>query len=226
MDRYFKNDPCHIATEVDPVTNQIAGTRLVVTSPLPAEIPLIIGDCVQNLRTALDYLVWELVLAANNTPGKKNAFPVCASPESFKKDIGRGLLLGAADVAIAEIESIQPYHGGNNPEVAVLWVLNQLTNINKHRRLLITLLNPGFSRDPRIFEIAYGDTVITPDPVRRDTDIVVTSRAGKMSVDACAVVNIVINEGRLKDREVASVMATMIRWAETKAIPRFEKFFN
>jgi hypothetical protein len=40
--------------------------------PIPGKIGLIVGDCLQNLRTSLDYLVWELVLKANNTPGKKN----------------------------------------------------------------------------------------------------------------------------------------------------------
>jgi hypothetical protein len=33
------------------------------TSPLPARIGLLAGDCLQNMRSALDYLVWELVLA-------------------------------------------------------------------------------------------------------------------------------------------------------------------
>src|SRR5437867_685996 len=35
-----------------------------------------IGDCLHNLRCALDYLVYQLVLAANNKPSGSNMFPV------------------------------------------------------------------------------------------------------------------------------------------------------
>jgi hypothetical protein len=34
--------------------------------PIPTRFGLIIGDSLQNLRSSLDYLVWELVLAAKN----------------------------------------------------------------------------------------------------------------------------------------------------------------
>jgi hypothetical protein len=203
MDRYFKTDPCHIVTDIDPATNLVIETRFVQERPLPPDIPLIVGDCVQNLRTALDYLIWELVLVAGNSPSEKNAFPVCASRKAFQKAIERGLLSGVSDEAIAEVEALQPYHGGNGFEATVIWVMNQIANINKHRRLLTTVFNPGFSRDSSLGAFGYGQSVITPHRAQRVKEISITGRTPEqMEADAYAVVNIVINEGRLKKREV------------------------
>jgi hypothetical protein len=79
MDGYFKSEPCDVVSDLDLTTNQVINTRIVIKIPIPPEFPLLVGDCLQNLRTALDYLIWELVLAANNGPDQKNAFPICTT---------------------------------------------------------------------------------------------------------------------------------------------------
>jgi hypothetical protein len=38
------------------------------TQPVPAELRLIIGDCLHNLRSALDNLVYDLVIARHGDP--------------------------------------------------------------------------------------------------------------------------------------------------------------
>jgi hypothetical protein len=54
--------------------------HVIVVRPLLDELPplrlsIICGDAVHNLRTALDHLVWQLVLTEGNEPGKLNSFP-------------------------------------------------------------------------------------------------------------------------------------------------------
>jgi hypothetical protein len=82
-------------------------------------------------------LIWELVLVAKNTPGKKNMFPVCLTRQAFQDAQRRDRLQGVDPAAIALIESIQPYLDGQ-PNATSLAILDELTNINKHRRLLLT----------------------------------------------------------------------------------------
>ncbi|MGC2743237.1 MAG: hypothetical protein WA672_08615 [Candidatus Angelobacter sp.] len=70
LEGYFKTNPGHLVRE--PHTNSDeAFFTFQPKGPIPARFGLIIGDCLQNLRSALDYLVWELVLAANNQPTEK-----------------------------------------------------------------------------------------------------------------------------------------------------------
>ena len=40
---------------------------------------MIVGDFLANVRSSLDYLIWELALAAKNNPTDKNMFPICTT---------------------------------------------------------------------------------------------------------------------------------------------------
>ena len=98
LSRYFQTNPGKVMREAEGDPNQYIGT-FQAGGPIPARLPIIIGDCLQNLRSSLDYLVWELVLAAKNTPGRHNMFPVCKTLEAFNNQItkqpsGHGLQMG------------------------------------------------------------------------------------------------------------------------------------
>lgn len=80
---YLNNGPCEVTAEAEPGTNRLI-SRVRTKVPIPSSIPLRIGDCFQNLRSSLDYLVWELVLAVNNTPTNKHQFPICDKAEALK----------------------------------------------------------------------------------------------------------------------------------------------
>lgn len=108
--------------------------------PIPSRFGFIIGDCFQNLRSSLDYLVRELVIAAGNKPTDREMFPICKTPKGFKGAVERGQLEGIPADAFKEIESIQPYNLGDDWEKSTLWVVDELTNINKHRRVPLTML--------------------------------------------------------------------------------------
>lgn len=46
---------------------------------------MVIGDAVHNARAALDHLVWQLVLAAGNTPNRRTGFPVAEDDRNFRR---------------------------------------------------------------------------------------------------------------------------------------------
>src|SRR5271165_1586261 len=108
---YLKANPYEFVPHASSTQNQPLFV-LKPKSPIPEKIGLVVGDCLQNLRTALDYLVWELVLAAKNAPGKENMFPISLTAKSFQDAKRAHRLQGVAPAAIALIELFQPYHDG------------------------------------------------------------------------------------------------------------------
>src|SRR5262245_47951859 len=50
--------------------------RAAAVPELPAHFALVLGDCVHNLRAALDHVAHELVRADGGAPGERTHFPV------------------------------------------------------------------------------------------------------------------------------------------------------
>jgi hypothetical protein len=140
LEGYFKTNPGKMVREPNSPDNN-PSFNFVPREPIPARFGLIVGDCIQNLRSSLDYLVWELVLAANNQPTKDNMFPVCSTSEAFKQAVSkRNRLKGIHPDAITEIDRLQPYHLGKDWEKSVIAVIDHIANVNKHRRVPLTML--------------------------------------------------------------------------------------
>lgn len=102
--------------------------------PVPFEVLLIAGDMLHNLRSALDHLIWQLVLANGQTPTKATAFPICDSAARYNADRA-GKVKGVSPDAVKVLDSIEPYQGGKGHQ---LWVLHQLDITDKHRLLFTT----------------------------------------------------------------------------------------
>ena len=131
------------------------------------------GEFFQNLRSSLDYLVWELVIAAKNTPGKHNMFPVCSTPDAFQDAVGKQRrLLGVPDIAKAVIECLQPYNCGDFSK-ALLWIIDDLCNTNKHRRVLLTKMHGGLAPEDTETKIVDGEvwTRVDLSKIKDDTKI-------------------------------------------------------
>jgi hypothetical protein len=100
---------------------------------IPATISLMVGDAIHNLRSALDHLVYQLVLANLETPSRDTSFPIYDSASKYKAHC-QAKIKGISRTAEKLIDAAAPYRGGNDD----LWVLHQLNNIDKHR-LLVTV---------------------------------------------------------------------------------------
>jgi hypothetical protein len=96
--------------------------------PPPARASVIVGDALNNLRSALDYVVWQLAAA----PSKKNQFPIFDTPEGFESHKDR-YLDGVPVELWAKFESYQPYHGGGH---LCLGAVGKLNDADKHHLLL------------------------------------------------------------------------------------------
>ena len=101
--------------------------------PIPDDFPAIIGDVLQNLRTALDHLAWQLVIANGNKPiDGQTGFPIAETAKKYEAMLDRKVQ-GMSQGAINRICAFKPYGGGNED----LWGLHELNNADKHRSLFV-----------------------------------------------------------------------------------------
>ncbi len=117
-----------------------------ITEP-PPEWSVLIGDCVYNMRSALDHLAYQLAVVHTGHPlppqiEKSSAFPIFNSGPHFRRRNRKGhptvtsglhKIRGVAPKAQAAIERLQPYHRRKHPSNELLWVLEELSNVDKHR---------------------------------------------------------------------------------------------
>ena len=129
---FFRTKPYKFSGKPNPKSREVVYTMDAV-KPIPAEIPLIAGEIVHNLRSALDHLGYQLcyIGTKGGTVNKQIAFPIAESKLKYD-EIKARRTKGMSSAAIAAIDAVQPYGGGND----VLWHLHELNNIDKHRLIL------------------------------------------------------------------------------------------
>ena len=124
--------------------------------PLPARWGVIVGDIAHNVRSSLDHLVNQLVIANGRTPGRHTSFPVCLTQSDWNRTVinakrGKSPLQGVADGAASLIESIQPFNvpAPYEPKRTTLAGINAIWNADKHR-LVHTARSYTTEGEPRI----------------------------------------------------------------------------
>jgi hypothetical protein len=108
------------------------------TPVVPIRVSTIIGDALFNYRSALDQLVWQLVLANDAKPGRYNSFPI-AIAHKFGTEYHKKCLAGISLRAFSIIKSFQPKPGKNWD----LLFLPELNDIDKHRHLNLFVVWTG-----------------------------------------------------------------------------------
>src|SRR5216683_2490012 len=70
---------CQMTRECDEQRSEYI-FRLSKGPVVPPVLSAIIGDAIHNLRVSLDYLMWQLVVAAGETPNDDTSFPILTTP--------------------------------------------------------------------------------------------------------------------------------------------------
>ena len=114
----------------------------VDTSRFPVEdISLTIGDAVQNLRSALDHMWYETIIACGGKPTFWTNFPIRNAGDSLANSLNEALKKKQITIEIIELMmGIKPYQGGNT----AIWGLDQLSDADKHQMLVPVLKLMGF----------------------------------------------------------------------------------
>lgn len=100
--------------------------------PLPASIPLIIGDICSNLQAALDHLLWQCWLDAGPAHEGTVSFPIEKTSALFEAN-SPGNIGGLPSVQRTLIEEAQPYNRGNDH----LLTLQEMGRTDKRRLLSV-----------------------------------------------------------------------------------------
>lgn len=126
------------------------------------DIPLIVGDAVHNLRTALDHVAHELVLLSGGKRTYHTKFTLRKTRKEVVTAIGGEIQGIGLDMVTRIIEYIQPYRGGND----ALWTLHTLDIADKHHLILPVWTSVGIA-----FHVTDGSDNVTSfilGPIREE----------------------------------------------------------
>jgi hypothetical protein len=171
-----------IVSEFDPDTGEKAINLKILKEPKNPDWGLILGDMVHNLRSALDHLVWQLVILNGKKPRRQNQFPIIGTkneywevPANRSESVRDRMLAGVSEDHRAFIDMVQPFNAGDDaPQNSrtSLALLSWISNADKHR-----VIHAGF--------------VLTEEPSPELFDVV--------SPHPGAYVDMTMNWGELKD---------------------------
>jgi hypothetical protein len=224
---YLKVDPCKFVAKPE-ITMDADGRHWVKGTfeefiPVPQHFPLIVGDCLGNLRSTLDYLVWELVLAEGKKPTIRNQFPIAHTPEAFKDEIRGDRLKGVHPDAVAIIDSLQPYHLAV-PDESQLSILNKLVNINKHRRILLTCLKT-IQPIPMIEIEGQAFAQVNPPTFQGNAEFGPFEVFGdQVKVQTDYIAYVAFNEAPAEGFSVSGMMQAIGDCLNDIVFPKFERF--
>jgi hypothetical protein len=234
--RFVRND-CGVDSKFNPKTGEF---EVIARMPDPPPIiGLLIGDCVHNLRSALDHIVYALIatnpLRGGAAPSAKAQFPICDTRAGYRHQIDKLKRLdGIPDAVAALIATLQPYNTrekGLDHTLHPLWVLNKLDNIDKHRRLTLA---SGVARHAhvglRYHDGGESDVLILQDMIYDRailTSYLPAPDGSEVQVNGGLVVYVAFNEAdelrSLLNEEVASVLVKIIEYVGNILLPRFRR---
>ena len=105
----------------------------------PADHAHYLKDMLGDLRSALDYLAWQLVLVSGGEPDRSTAFPIVRRERDWTK-AERGGLAGMNSEYVSRIKEVQPFNEAQ-PDQHPLAFLNEANNRIKHRFLAQAAVN-------------------------------------------------------------------------------------
>lgn len=134
IEGYLAGKPYEMSTREDTAAEQRVYFISAIGEP-PPEIALLLGEILQNLRSALDHLAYQLCLVGGGTERdlRRVQFPIAETTGCFKRQLP-AQTAGMTDAAVRTIIELRPHRGGNE----WLLLLHRLNNIDKHRTLVIS----------------------------------------------------------------------------------------
>ncbi len=116
---------------------EIIGWMSFETPKVSMGIGILIGETCYNLRSALDYLVFNLSALDSGLDYQGTQFPIEDRQKNFRFRVDRrGILGGMNTTHRAEIEGQQPYKGSKWSKT-----LKEISNPDKHRGLTVAAMD-------------------------------------------------------------------------------------
>ena len=131
------------SAEYDSAEGQYVCTVAATPESWRLHLGVVAGDVVHNLRSALDHLVWQMVVENYGEPSEKEArkiqFPILedADKQKWKKN---STVSKVAPAQASALWRFQPFNNDETPHP--LSVLQRFSNIDKHRTLNLVYARP------------------------------------------------------------------------------------
>jgi hypothetical protein len=201
----------------------------------PIRLSLLIGDCLSNMRSALDNLICGLV--RTQKPGSScsgRAFPICADEQTYQRQRA-SVLKGVHEAAKRVIDSLQPFtRPAGSVQIDPLNMLNVLCNRDKHRAANLT---SGFSKNTRldIHDPGAGGIYHVSVPKLHKGDgpdiIMMPVPSGPVGqsirVDTKGTAVLAFNDdGPWEERPVSEVLHACMNYVEDGVIRKLKPFFR
>jgi hypothetical protein len=216
---FRESDPCSFRRE-DDFENGLHIIRFKFKN-VPDKIALVVGDFLYCLRSALDQLVWALALRKQvGTYPRGTQFPIFKEANRQKFE---SYTSGVPTEAIAIIESFQPYRGRDTAarESHLLWRLNLLCNIDKHRRIPVDASILDF----RLPE--FPERLIPQVQFDHDAEMIVAPLEFKryMALDPQGSLDVTFGDPCEGIRCNLEGLEQIYEFVTNSVIPRFTRFF-
>jgi hypothetical protein len=151
----MRQDTHTLITQYDSEARQQVVSIRIKPLVEPEEWPFLIGDALHDMRVAIEYLAFRVIM--KKVPGAdetKVAFPICSKPTNYGSLEGMRIGSNAPDDVKKAFKSLQPCFRTNSPSTDPLFLLDALENEHKHRRLLdagfqLGGISFGVLHDPR-----------------------------------------------------------------------------
>lgn len=138
--------------------------------------PLIVGDAIHDLRSALDHLMWQLAIASlGRQPNKAEArniqFPEIRRLKDFNE---HRLLKNIQPTDVSKLKAFQPYKRAKRGALHPLPKLVRISNTDKHRKLHLLVMIPqsaSFTNRVDAFRDCVPDPTV-PGPQGQPTAII------------------------------------------------------
>lgn len=225
---FLARHPYSILFEYDPESGWHVFRWLVTAEPPLEDLSLILSDILGNLRSTLDYLVWQLVLVGGWKPGRQTGFPVVKRAKDWPVQ-GAAALKGVSEEWASLIEAMQPFQRHDRPDHHPLAILEHVNNLTKHRFLPATVLTAeSFGYLINVAGIPDGEQFESQDhldqPVENGGEVARFRTGSRLQVD------VHVNENprfRLSFRDGVDLSWSpfdLVEWVR-EAVARFEPAF-
>lgn len=111
-------------------------------NPIPADIPRLSSETIGHVRSALDYLVYQLAWLDSGTTQTGTQFPIEDDEQNFWKRRRKTYLKGVSDAHAGVIAGVQPFSGAKWTKM-----LRSLSNPDKHRHIVSSVHHTGVTAE-------------------------------------------------------------------------------
>ena len=128
--------------------------RFQVGEEPPLRFGVILGDCVHNLRSALDHIIWQVTLLDGGTPDDATQYPIASKSEGQFERMAERRIAGLNARHRAMVKQTQPYHRGDQASAHPLAMLADLSNTDKHRVVHTAFSIVGYDASSTLDQLA------------------------------------------------------------------------